>query len=166
MTNNNIKHSQLRHSRRIVHLTLRTCIPKHSQLARGARRQQKFEVNDRALNDGWYDDASSTSPLVLTHVVVHLGRCCWYLPSVDLNNNSLGGIIIIIIIIGGGGGYSITLHQQPPPPPMMVVVVMTNILPPINPAIIIHVLKTNCTSSWAPRANTECFIMHIRCSSN
>ena len=41
---------------------------------------------------------SSTSPLVLTHVVVHLGRCCWYLPSVDLNNNSLGGSIIIIII--------------------------------------------------------------------
>ena len=50
----------------------------------------------------------------------HLGRCCWYLPSVDLNNNSLSGGIIIIQL------HPILQQQQQPPPMMMVVGVVVD----------------------------------------
>ena len=61
------------------HNTLKTLPPvqiRHTQLARGARNQQNLEVNEHAVDVMLACDASSTSPLVLTHVVVHLGRCC------------------------------------------------------------------------------------------
>ena len=31
---------------------------------------------------------------------------------------------------------------------------------------VLHVLKRDCISSWAPRANTECFVMNVLSSSN
>ena len=91
---------------------------RQSQLARGARHQQNLEVNEHALSSLYSRVLLFTSPLVLTHVVVHLGRC----PPVVINNNSLGGSIIIIRQQPPVG--SITLQQQPPPPMMMVVVVV------------------------------------------
>jgi hypothetical protein len=47
--NNNIKHSQLRQSRHIIHLPVPPVQIRHTQLARGARNQQNLEVNEHAL---------------------------------------------------------------------------------------------------------------------
>ena len=67
-----------------MHLPLPLVQIKHTQLARGARNQQNLEVNEHALSSLYSRYTSSTSPLVLTHVVV---------TSVVVVNNSLRSLL-------------------------------------------------------------------------